>query len=203
MARPDAAAARAPWPAPTDHKECGVPAAKPVPWFRSAPRAIISRRLPIAVAEVADPSSVPWVNSPWSQSSRRQFVPRGRPRKNTGSCELLHKTAGRPSLNLRHGPEDLPATVRSAPHRHRHRLRLDRGRGLGSLDRADLSHPDLIRRRDRGEPRHRPGNGYPRCGKRFSRSDRVRAPASPPQDTVKRNVSQQFGFPSGLCVNRA
>ena len=101
----------------------------------------------------------PHANSPCSQSSRRQIVPRDPTQKKRGACELLHKTTGGLGLNLQHGPEDLPATSRSATGRHRHRLCLDRGGCLGSLDRADLSHSDLIPRRDRGEPTTRPENG--------------------------------------------
>ena len=194
MARPDAVTARAPQPIRTDRtRQRRVPARKPVPWSRSAPRAIISRRLRIALAEVADPSSVPCVNSPCfsiQPTTIRSSRPYSTPKKR-GACELLHKTAGRLGLDLRHGPEDSLATVRSAPHRPRHRLRLDRGRCLGSLDRVDLFHSDLILCRQRGESRSQNAvSRYLVAAKGSVCAVLVRTPANPREVTVKRNASR-------------
>jgi hypothetical protein len=69
-------------------------------------------------------------------------------------CDPVHKKSGRPVLNFRNGRKNPPNTVRSEG-RHRHRLRLDRRRRCCCLDRADLSHPDLIQRQDgRLDARH-------------------------------------------------
>jgi hypothetical protein len=150
MATPDAPTARSPQPAPIYRKASrGIPGGLLFPWRRSASTAINSGRLPIAMTEVAGPSSVPCAcpsrfPSPTLQtrmSPTRSWEPYNC-RKST-KCDLLHKRPGGLGLNLQNGPENLPIIVRSAA-RHRHRLRLGCCRRRGCPDRPDLSHPDLI-----------------------------------------------------------
>ncbi len=168
---PDAKAARIRRPLPTDRRVgCAVPNEKLPPWCRSASTAMISRRLPIAIAEVAGPWPIPNPSGlpilPLPTRSLRLWLKR----KLTG-CDLLHIRFGRVVLNVRNGPEDLPIVVRSAG-RHRHRLRPDCHRRWRCPGRSDLSPPDLIQRGIAVRNVCRPWHGCARGAMRFRQRER-------------------------------
>ena len=149
---PVAPTARAPQPTPIDRRESrAIPGGKVFPWRRPASTATHSGRFPIAsfaLSEIAGPLPVSLPNLAFINADITTPFLTTLPHRNSPECDLVHRALGRLVLNLRNGPEKLPTIVGSET-RHSHRLRLDCHRRRRGLVRADLSHPDLIKRQPR------------------------------------------------------
>jgi hypothetical protein len=125
------------------------------PWCRSASTATTCRRPPTGSPLIASPviakieAAGSYPSLPIRADTNPQVQNPFRLAQKSNRCDLLHIMPSRLALNHKNGPENLPITA-GCTGRHRNRPSLDRDRDRRRAGRADLSHSDLIKRRDRG-----------------------------------------------------
>jgi hypothetical protein len=119
------------------------------PWLK-----LLTHRLSLPKPAFAEPMSTRKSPTRSWRPCRKENLPKNLPKK-PARCDLVHKRPAGHAVNHRNGRENTPIIVRF-PGRHGHRLCLDRYRRRRCLDRARLSHPDLILRqaavRERSPP---------------------------------------------------
>jgi hypothetical protein len=162
-----------------------------VPWLK-----LLTHRL-----SLPKPASAGRVINPEAADQFRATLPQRKP----AGCDLLHKRPAGLGVNHPNGPENT-SNVRF-PGRHHHRLCLDRHRRRRCPDRADLSHPDLMKRQAAARDVRCPWIEY--AGARIRFSPR---PNFLPLSIVRRATTADIGQAPmcGLvrihtlhCVNRA
>jgi hypothetical protein len=140
------------------------------------------------------------------QPGSRRPVPTTCPEENRAERDPLHKSSGRPVLTFQNGRKNPAHPVRTAD-RPPHRLRPDRHRHRCRPDGADLSHPDLMQRRDGGSTPSLVLWGSAATRRKvqlapaFSRVLPAGAPAL--VKTRQAECAARSGFAHRHCVNRA
>lgn len=158
--------------------------------------------------------SIAFPSHPRAKPRSIPFPPTGSwrscPEKKSARCDLLHTELYWPVLNLRHGPENPPSSVR-AEHGHPRRLRPHRRRRRSGTFRVDLSHPDLtgakgtacdLQARPLRIESARGGKGSAH-GKKHLKREGAPKPVGFFSKISQAPSNASTGIPKSHCVNRA